>query len=320
MMYRFLIIYEDFEDYVTSYKHFKAYEDKKQKETPDVTKFHQEFHRQSSADPSSVSQSQTSPDTLLSDLRGDSPDEVKGRGGSTVTEVGGGGHADKERATVVAGTSEEAVVLQEDEEKKQSFITPAKAIGEVPSVTSSSNFHLGNFSQINQTLTPQPMATSKSADSKPSTTTRVSYSVRQRIYIPKALCLLSRYPFYDYYSEIIEDLYMASKNHMINILEAYVNKLVLECPAPPRGLAKVKLEKYSKPGRFMELTQPRINELPYVNRSFFDILFRNMTVENVVQIFTHLLVERPVIIVGNAVENMLPIVTSLSALIHPFEI
>ena len=114
------------------------------------------------------------------------------------------------------------------------------------------------------------------------------------MYIPKAICLLSRYPFFDYFSEIIDDLYTASKTHMINILEAYINKLVLECPAPPRGLVKVKIEKYSRPGKYMELTQPPVNELPYVNRSFFDILFRNITVENIVTIFTHILVEKQV--------------------------
>lgn len=132
--------------------------------------------------------------------------------------------------------------------------------------------------------------------------------------------MMSRYPFYDYFSQIIEDIYEASRHHMVNILEGYINKLVLECPAPPRGLVKVKLEKYSQPGKFLELVQPPINELPYVNASFFDILFRNMTVENVVQIFTHLLVERPVIIVGNQAETMLPIINSLSNLIHPFEL
>ena len=104
----------------------------------------------------------------------------------------------------------------------------------------------------------------------------------KRIYIPKALCLLSRYPFYDYFLEIIEDLYAASRNHMINILEAYVNKLVLECPSPPRGLVKVKLERYLKPGQFMELTQPPINELPYVNRTFFYTMITNMTLEGIV--------------------------------------
>ena len=57
-----------------------------------------------------------------------------------------------------------------------------------------------------------------------------------------------------------------------------------------------------------------------MNRSFFDILFRNMTVENVVIVFTHLLVGRGVVIVGSQAELMLPIVTSLANLIHPFEV
>ena len=49
-----------------------------------------------------------------------------------------------------------------------------------------------------------------------------------RVFIPKALCLLSRYPFYDYFSEILDDLYDASTHYLINVIEAYINKLVLE--------------------------------------------------------------------------------------------
>jgi len=39
---------------------------------------------------------------------------------------------------------------------------------------------------------------------------------------------MSRYPFYDYFSEILEDLYCASTHHVIDVIEAYINKLVLE--------------------------------------------------------------------------------------------
>ena len=117
---------------------------------------------------------------------------------------------------------------------------------------------------------------------KPQKQMRITKRSGKRIYIPKALCLLSRYPFYYYFVEIILDLYAASKNHMVNIIEAYVNKLVLECPSPPRGLVKVLLERYSRPGTFMELTQPPINELPYVNRSFFFTMISNMTLESIV--------------------------------------
>jgi hypothetical protein len=49
-------------------------------------------------------------------------------------------------------------------------------------------------------------------------------------------------------------------------------------------------------------------------------MIENVSVEGIVQIFTNLLVEKPVIIVGTRPEYMLPIVYSLSSLIHPFEI
>lgn len=39
---------------------------------------------------------------------------------------------------------------------------------------------------------------------------------------------MSRYPFYDYFNEILDDIYQAAKHHTINVVEAYINKLVLE--------------------------------------------------------------------------------------------
>ena len=39
---------------------------------------------------------------------------------------------------------------------------------------------------------------------------------------------MSRYPFYDFFAEVLEDLYQASKHHLNNTLEAYISKLVLE--------------------------------------------------------------------------------------------
>lgn len=115
-----------------------------------------------------------------------------------------------------------------------------------------------------------------------------------KVYIPKALCLISRYPFYDYFSEILEDLYRASRHHVFNVLESYINKLVLETPAPPRGLVQVRYNKFSKQHQTIELKQPPINKLPYVNNSFFNCLFKLIDLDDIVTIFTHLLVEKDV--------------------------
>jgi hypothetical protein len=49
-----------------------------------------------------------------------------------------------------------------------------------------------------------------------------------KIYIPKAICLLSKYPFYDYFTDILEDLYSAQKTDLTNTIEAYITNLVLQ--------------------------------------------------------------------------------------------
>lgn len=59
------------------------------------------------------------------------------------------------------------------------------------------------------------------------TPTRTSLPLKKKIYIPKAICLLSRNPFYDYFIEILEDLYLASKNRLANTIEAYISNLIL---------------------------------------------------------------------------------------------
>jgi len=50
----------------------------------------------------------------------------------------------------------------------------------------------------------------------------------RKIYVPKAICVLSRYNFNDYYSEIIEDLYISTKTCLLNPLEHYILKLMVE--------------------------------------------------------------------------------------------
>ncbi|CDW84381.1 UNKNOWN [Stylonychia lemnae] len=158
----------------------------------------------------------------------------------------------------------------------QSQITSIAQHSHTPSMNQSSTDILNSSVNISRALN-QGQSIFQSRQTRQSVPAK-----SHKIYIPKAICLLSRYPFYDYFSEILDDLYNASKHH------------VIDCPAPPRGLARVKYEKYSKQGKFLELTQPPINELPFVNRSFFDILFKTLPPELIITIFTHILVERPV--------------------------
>jgi len=197
-----------------------------------------------------------------SNIELDSPDVLRG---TVISNEAGGGAQEKERATMIAGPEKE-----EGKQEDRSQNIP----GQINVTTASFQTTLsaqGESLRLNRQK-------SVISGGKPS----VLGPLNKRIFVPKALCLLSRHPFFDYFRDIIEDLYRSSKNHVVNVIEGYINKLVLECPAPPRGLAKVKLQKYSKPKEYFELSQPPINQLPYVNASFFDCLFRNLNVDIIV--------------------------------------
>ena len=59
--------------------------------------------------------------------------------------------------------------------------------------------------------------------------------------------------------------------------------------------------------------------MPFVNRSFMDILFKTLLVKDIVAIVTHLMIERSVLLVSPSVETLLPITHALMALLSPFE-
>jgi len=86
-------------------------------------------------------------------------------------------------------------------------------------------------------------------------------------------CIISKMPFFDYYIEILEDLYKASKDYLKSSLESYIYNLVVRLPPPPRGLTTLDYQLLFKPDRSIKIRQPNLNELPYSNVSFFNTLF-----------------------------------------------
>jgi hypothetical protein len=61
--------------------------------------------------------------------------------------------------------------------------------------------------------------------------------------LPKALCLTSRYPFFEQFKKILIDfLNVSIFPGLYAPLEDYFAHLVYSVPAPPRGLAKVALK------------------------------------------------------------------------------
>ena len=119
----------------------------------------------------------------------------------------------------------------------------------------------------------------------------------------------------------MRDVYLASRTGIPNVIEAYVNNLVFNVPAPPRGLTKVMYEFIAKEnqGRILQMYQPPINKLPFVNLSHFRLMMSRVELDDIIIIFTALLLEKRILIVAENIDILVPICLSLHSLIHPFE-
>lgn len=89
-------------------------------------------------------------------------------------------------------------------------------------------------------------------------------------------------------------------------------------------------KKLVDPKQTIKLQQPPINELPYVNYKFFNVLFQLLSPEDIISIFTLMLLEKSVtlhicyndikiLIISEEVEKLIPIIDSLQNLIYPFQ-
>ena len=69
---------------------------------------------------------------------------------------------------------------------------------------------------------------------------------------------------------------------MIDILEAYIYKMVFEIPTPLKDKQAVMYDD-------IFMINVDTMELPYVPDEFFRVLFENVEVNSVINIFTHML-------------------------------
>ena len=134
------------------------------------------------------------------------------------------------------------------------------------------------------------------------------------IWVPKVLCLASKYPFFDYFEHILADLYnrLINKEGLKNTLEAHMYRIVFQIETPPKD--KTKTWYYGIP-----ISQPAPDDLPYVSTSFFSILLKHMEVDIIIRCFTELLFEEKILIVMENTEDLLPVCMALRSLIYPLK-
>ena len=79
----------------------------------------------------------------------------------------------------------------------------------------------------------------------------------EELWIPKAIAVASMYAYYDFFDQVLEDLYDRSLNQSNCLIEQQVFNIVFKIPVPNRIKTKIKYPKHS--GDFAEIKLPNID-------------------------------------------------------------
>lgn len=147
-------------------------------------------------------------------------------------------------------------------------------------------------------------------------TTYSSKQCYRRYYFPKAICLISVYPFFSIQKKILKALYNYSKVNRLTIpIEKIIHNLLIEVPLPPRGLYEVE---YQLLNEKIKISRSKMNELPDSEEEI-KLIFDLFKPDQIVEIFKHLLYETKMVIFSSDLKLLTPFIFGLLSIMYPFK-
>ncbi len=135
-------------------------------------------------------------------------------------------------------------------------------------------------------------------------------------YAPKCICIISVYPFFIEFSKILKTMYKFSRSLKLKKpVEKIIENLVIEVPVPPRGYMSVEYTLFNE--KYI-LTQTPMNQLPFLSIEF-EKIFVNFKIDQILEIYKHVLLETRIIFYSSDLSNLTPIIQGFLSLIYPFK-
>lgn len=133
------------------------------------------------------------------------------------------------------------------------------------------------------------------------------------VYAPKAVVILSHYPFYHLFSIILKQLYRISLSSLPLPFERYFVNIWHEIPLPPSGRIEVSANIADV---IVQIRRSQPNQLPMIDFSYRP-LFMSLSVDNILTIFRGLLNECSVCFFSSYLSLLTPIQEALLSLLYP---
>ena len=182
-----------------------------------------------------------------------------------------------------------------------------------------------NFYQYKQLSSLYKAKTSHSSknvnpNKKNNITTFTRASELISIYIPKCLCFVSMYPYFDYFTLLLDKVYNSASGRNAEGNEMLFDKIIetIVCciPALPRGQSEVSLHFL---GETINLRQNELNKLPLININLNVIFDTFIDKNNIIEVYKHLLYESRIIFFSEDIDKLTLVIYGFISLLFPFK-
>uniref|UniRef100_A0A8C1MGJ8 DENN/MADD domain containing 5B n=1 Tax=Cyprinus carpio TaxID=7962 RepID=A0A8C1MGJ8_CYPCA len=141
-------------------------------------------------------------------------------------------------------------------------------------------------------------------------------SVRDTLYVSKAMCLITPMPFMHACKRFLSQVHRAVISHQPPPLplESYIYNILYEVPLPPPGRS-LKFHGVYEP---ILCQRPGVGELPLADFPLSEA-FQLLGVENLVQIFTCVLLEMQILLYSQDYQRLMVVAEGITTLLFPFQ-
>ncbi|CAM9515935.1 unnamed protein product, partial [Sphacelaria rigidula] len=185
-------------------------------------------------------------------------------------------------------------------------------------LTNSSGLKMhGAALHVTEELDPHDLGNKMATPERTGTDERARRRAEQhfpQLYGQKALVLVSHYPFYNLYTQFLQQIYRIGLSEAPLPIERYISNFVCEVPLPPQGQVEVS---YALPDRTLTISRPPKNRLPLVDFSYRPLL-ACLSVENLLCVVGLLLTEAKVALCSSHYALLTPAAEGLVSLLFPF--
>lgn len=138
---------------------------------------------------------------------------------------------------------------------------------------------------------------------------------RHKLYAPKCICMTSHWPFYSGIQTFLQQLYTrVSQKATMPPIERLLTNFMFETPLPPLGRITVEWKGF---GSVVPFQRPAQNKKPLIDIDI-SLLFRCLSVENLLVLFSAVLCEKRMVFVSEDLSRLTLVAEAICSLIIPF--